>query len=53
MPERRILIHSVSEQDAELARRVLGSANIDAWICRGTGELVEQLQQGAGGLLIV
>jgi signal transduction histidine kinase/CheY-like chemotaxis protein len=52
MHERCILILSVGEQDAHLAQKVLGSAGIEARVCAGGAQLVDQLLEGAGGLLI-
>jgi signal transduction histidine kinase len=51
--ERCILVHAFSEQDGVLAGKVLGGAGIECCICRAGGDLFEQLERGAGGLLIV
>jgi signal transduction histidine kinase len=53
MSERGILIHVLHEQDAVLARKVLESAGIEVTRCAGPADLLQQLEQGAGGLLIV
>ncbi len=53
MHERSILVHSFSEQDGVLAGKVLAGAGIDACVCRGGAELIEQLERGVGAVLIV
>jgi signal transduction histidine kinase len=51
--ERCILIHAFSEQDGVLAGKVLGGMGIETSLCRNAAELLDQLEGGAGGLLIV
>ena len=53
MPERRILVHSFTEQDAQLALKVLGSAGIEACACPTRSDVLAELALGAGGLLVV
>ena len=53
MSERRILVHSFSEQDAHLASKVLASAGIDSAVCPSGADLMDSLGQGAGGVLII
>ena len=53
MPERRILVHALHEQDALLACKVLGSAGMEASVCAPAAVMLEQLAEGAGALLIV
>jgi signal transduction histidine kinase len=51
--ERRIVICAPTGQDAGLAAKVLGSVGIGTIICRDSTDLMVQLQQGAGALLMV
>ncbi len=51
--ERRIVICAPTGQDAGLAAKVLGSVGIGSIVCADNSELMRQLQQGAGALLIV
>lgn len=51
--ERRILVHSLSEQDAQLAVKVLAAAGVDACVCRTGADLLGDLALGAGAVLIV
>jgi signal transduction histidine kinase/ActR/RegA family two-component response regulator len=53
MVERRILIRALNVQDGLLAHKVLVSAGIECALCPTRDELLEQLEQGAGALLIV
>src|SRR5512133_1264747 len=53
MRERRILVHSFSEQDAQLASKVLASAGIESAVCASGADLLDSLGQGAGGLLVI
>ncbi|HZY18438.1 MAG TPA: response regulator [Ramlibacter sp.] len=50
--EHRILIHVAAAGDAQLAERVLRSADIEARACTSEDELAAELQLGAGALLI-
>jgi signal transduction histidine kinase len=53
MPERRILIHALVQQDAVLAGKVLAAAGIASSVCTDTADMMRQLAQGAGALLTV
>jgi signal transduction histidine kinase len=53
MPERRILVHALIEQDAVLARKVLASAGIQTSLCANSADTIRQLREGAGAMLIV
>ena len=51
--EQRILIYAPAGQDAALAVKVLASGAIDSLACQSAGELAQQLNQGAGGVVTV
>jgi PAS domain S-box-containing protein len=50
--ERRVLILAPTGRDGELTRGVLAEAGIRSTICVDLGELVQEMSQGAGALLL-
>ncbi len=50
--ERRIVICAPTGQDGPLTSRVFDSVGIACVVCRNIGELMEQLSQGAGAILL-
>jgi signal transduction histidine kinase len=53
VPERRILVHALIEQDALLAQKVLASAGMKTSLCANSADTIRQLREGAGAMLIV
>ena len=52
LAERRVLILAPTGRDAPLARDVLGGAGIRGVICDDLGEMLAQLSEGAGAILL-
>ncbi len=50
--ERRIVICAPTGQDGPLTARVFESVGIDCTVCKDVDELIEQLAQGAGAILL-
>ncbi|HYW56077.1 MAG TPA: response regulator [Polaromonas sp.] len=50
--ERRIVICAPTGQDGPLTARVFASVGIDSVVCGGVGDLMNELAQGAGALLL-
>ena len=51
--ERRVLIHAPLGRDGALAAEVLAHAGLEAQACAGLDELAQQLERGAGCVLLV
>ena len=51
--EIRLLVLASSWKDGEVASRVLRDANIDCTVCHDLTELMDELERGAGALLLV
>jgi signal transduction histidine kinase/ActR/RegA family two-component response regulator len=51
--EKRILIYAAVAQDAQLACKVLGSAEVATTVCNSSEAMVTALNEGAGALLVV
>jgi signal transduction histidine kinase/ActR/RegA family two-component response regulator len=51
--ERRVLIHAPLGRDGALAAEVLAHAGLEARVCAGLDELAQQLERGAGCVLLV
>ena len=51
--EIRLLVLASSWKDGEIASRVLRDAQIDCKVCHDLNELMDELQRGAGALLLV
>ena len=50
--EKRILLRAATSRDAIMARDVLARADIHAQVCSGMADLLAELPQGAGALMI-
>ena len=48
----RVLLRLATSKDAELTRAVLARAGIEGVACAGLGEVVDQLAEGAGALML-
>lgn len=51
--EKRILIYAAIAQDAQLACKVLASADVQTTVCTSSDGMVAALNEGAGALLVV
>ena len=51
--ERRLLVFASTLKDSDMASRMLTQAGIECALCSDAHDMMQKLQQGAAGLLLV